>query len=81
MNRFAQRLFAFVQDSLGLDRLGSNFKRFAVMHFGFVIFTSSYSIFINTLFMRCLLYTSKALRTVMRAGANRINQKIMVEID
>lgn len=52
MNRFAQRLFAFVQDSLGLDRLGSNFKKFAVMHFGFVIFTSSYSIFINTLFMR-----------------------------
>lgn len=24
---------------------------------------------------------AKALRTVMRAGANRINQKIMVEID
>lgn len=52
MGRLIERFSAWIQDTFGLNRLGDNFKKFSIMHFAFSIFTSSYSVFISTLFLR-----------------------------
>ena len=52
MKLFFRRLGAFVEESLGLNLLGKDFKKFSLMHCMFNLFQGLVSVYIATLLMR-----------------------------